>query len=375
MISDTTYLGARMVSGALENYFKEHAYQSLDESHYLPAAIIEALIDASFWASLRKEEGYLPKISVALIPPDVATDPLRFATPVRLTPHHLVKLSPAVVQPSIHLGVWYTDNDVLIWGTIHDIPDSCLVLEVIEPGLLVIKHKRQEGYGKYVNIAVLKGDQVKLVDDRSLGLTEYPDLLASLLGKSLAIALDEPINVLVELAVAMRRHARGGLLLLVPPDQHQWKDSIVHPISYIIDPIYGGLSDLIQRYPMDRRRADWKSNILKIIDIIGGFTAIDGATIMTKNYEFLAFGAKVGRNQKNAQVPKVLLSEPIVGNEAEIVDPVKLGGTRHLAAAQFVHDQREAMALVASQDGVFTVFVWSAPTQIVHAHRIDVLLL
>jgi hypothetical protein len=40
-----------------------------------------------------------------------------------------------------------------------------------------------------------------------------------------------------------------------------------------------------------------------------------------------------------------------------------------------VHDQHDGVALVASQDGNFTVFSWSEALQLVHAHRIDVLLL
>jgi hypothetical protein len=46
-----------------------------------------------------------------------------------------------------------------------------------------------------------------------------------------------------------------------------------------------------------------------------------------------------------------------------------------MAAAQFVYDQRDAVALVASQDGQFTVYAWSVDMNMVHAHRIDVLLL
>jgi DNA integrity scanning protein DisA with diadenylate cyclase activity len=57
------------------------------------------------------------------------------------------------------------------------------------------------------------------------------------------------------------------------------------------------------------------------------------------------------------------------------VHPTRLGGTRHLSAAQFVHDQHGALALVASQDGRFTVFAWSGRDEIVHAHRIEALLL
>jgi hypothetical protein len=58
-----------------------------------------------------------------------------------------------------------------------------------------------------------------------------------------------------------------------------------------------------------------------------------------------------------------------------VAEPAQLGGTRHLSAAQFVHDQQDAIALVASQDGRFTVFAWSPCEGTVHAHRIDALLL
>jgi hypothetical protein len=57
-----------------------------------------------------------------------------------------------------------------------------------------------------------------------------------------------------------------------------------------------------------------------------------------------------------------------------VVAPTQLGGTRHLSAAQFVHDQPDALALVASQDGRFTVFAWSPSEAMVHAHRIEALL-
>jgi hypothetical protein len=70
-----------------------------------------------------------------------------------------------------------------------------------------------------------------------------------------------------------------------------------------------------------------------------------------------------------------VLTEPIVGGVASIVQPAQLGGTRHLSAAQFIQDQRDAVALVASQDGRFTVFAWSPCEEMVHAHRVETLLL
>ena len=69
------------------------------------------------------------------------------------------------------------------------------------------------------------------------------------------------------------------------------------------------------------------------------------------------------------------MTEPIQGDEAAVVTPDQLGGTRHLSAAQFIYDQRDATALVASQDGRFTVFAWSPCEDMVHAHRVETLLL
>ena len=60
---------------------------------------------------------------------------------------------------------------------------------------------------------------------------------------------------------------------------------------------------------------------------------------------------------------------------AVIVPPSQLGGTRHLSAAQFVHDNRDAVALVASQDRRFTVFTRSESDGRLHAHRVEALLI
>ncbi|RYY23473.1 MAG: hypothetical protein EOP41_06460, partial [Sphingobacteriaceae bacterium] len=107
----------------------------------------------------------------------------------------------------------------------------------------------------------------------------------------------------------------------------------------------------------------------------GGLTAVDGATIINERHELLAFGAKIGRSWKSKRVDQIVVTEPIIGSVASIIHPSKLGGTRHLSAAQFVFDQRDAVALVASQDGRFTIFAWSPREDMVHAHQIDILLL
>ena len=124
-----------------------------------------------------------------------------------------------------------------------------------------------------------------------------------------------------------------------------------------------------------RGEQEWQEAFRQAVDVIGGLTAVDGAALMTEQYELLAFGAKIVRRDGGGQVEQVIVTEPIVGGTASVVHPVQLGGTRHMSAAQFVQDQRDAVALVASQDGRFTVFAWSPCEEMVHAHRVETLLL
>ena len=260
-----------------------------------------------------------------------------------------------------------------MWGTTRTIPSYCFVLEVSSPGLLVIKHHRGEESGKYVNVAVLEADQLKMIDEQASSLPDCPPLLASLLGFDTPASWAQSLNVLVQLAASMRAHHRGGTLLVVRSGSEAWRESIVQPILYGVRPFFSELSDLMSDPASDKRR--WQEALARAVDIVAGLTAVDGATIITDRYELLAFGAKITRRDGSPRVEAVSMTEPIEGSSATTVNPSEMGGTRHLSATQFVHDQRDAVALVASQDGHFTVFAWSPCEALVHAHRVETLLL
>jgi len=160
---------------------------------------------------------------------------------------------------------------------------------------------------------------------------------------------------------------------VVPSGSEDWRQSIVQPIVYAIRPFFSELAELMTHPATERRR--WQEALSRAVDIIAGLTAVDGATIITDRYELLAFGAKIARRDGCPRVESVTVTEPIEGSTATTLNPTELGGTRHMSAAQFVHDQRNAVALVASQDGHFTVFAWSPCESMVHAHRVESLLL
>ena len=372
------YPAARSVAAKMHDYFRRYV-ESLDETNdfagRLPqASDIEAIIEAAFWASLRREEGYEPHISLAFLRPEHTVSPLMFERPIPLGATALAKLAPAVERPGIHLGVWRDESGLSVWGTTRDIPTYGFVLEVIDPGLLVVKHRRTDA-GKFVNVLVLQGDQIKLVDEDASTIPDCPPLLTSMLGLPIRSSHIDDVNVLVELAVSMRAHKRGGSLLVVPADSDAWRESILEPAGYAISPRFSELARLVREDESQRHDRQWQDAMHRTVEAIAGLTAVDGATLISNRYEVLAFGAKIGRRDGWTRVQEIIATEPIEGSTPTLVHPAELGGTRHLSAAQFVQDQRDSLALVASQDGRFTVFAWSPCENLVHAHRVESLLI
>ena len=384
MSTNPTYQAANTVAPIVEahfaRYIDEARRQGEDDLAPKPDAhCVAAIINATFWASFRPEEGRFPKISMAYLSPEHAKQPMVFEHPLPLTAAVLTKLAPAVERPEIHLGVWNYGNELKVWGTSRTIPSFCFVLEDIEPGLLVVKHRRLDGIGKYANVAVLKGEVVKVIDEKGTSLPDCPALLKALLAFT-AAATNGPqhsLNVLVQLSASMRAHGHGGILLVVPSRVDRWRDSIAQPILYSITPAFSALSELMRKKvdEDDDNRRQWESAVRRAVDTIGGMTAVDGATVINDRYEVLAFGAKIRRNEGSSPVDRWVITEPVVGNLPIVVQPTEHGGTRHLSAAQFVYDQRDSLALVASQDGKFTVFAWSPCEEMVHAHRVESLLM
>jgi hypothetical protein len=375
-----TYQAAIVIASQVEWIFNEHLRLAKDRGEIdlapLPeAAIVQMIIDAAFWASLRKEEGHSPKISLAFVDPSQAGNPLVFKQRLALTSSALAKIAPGVERAGIHLGVWHEDGEVYIWGTTTSIPNFCFVVDVSDPSLLVIKHRRFSGFGKFTNVAVLKGEQIKIVDSGSATMPDTPQLVLSLLDLTAPSYWNDAVNVMIQLAVSMRAHQRGGTLLIVSSKNNNWLHSIIKPFQYGVQPAFSGLSKLLNQDRKEASQIFWQTALRREVEHMAGLTAVDGATIVNENYDLLAFGAKIGRAKGKETVDDIILIEPVFGGGAVTIPAAKIGGTRHLSAAQFVNDQHDALALVASQDGHYTMFSWSDARNMVQAHRIDTLLL
>ena len=202
---------------------------------------------------------------------------------------------------------------------------------------------------------MFEGERVKLISPRPDGASDAPAVLRALLGQNTAETADGGDDLLLRLAVSMRAHRRGGTLLVVPAASETWRQSILRPIDYLVEPPFTELAELLLG-PTTEERA---LALGRAVDAVAGLTAVDGASVINDRYELIGFGVKIGRPDGRPRVERVTLTEPIEGNRPVVVGPLQLGGTRHNSAAQFAQDQRDAMAMVASQDGRFTLFAWS----------------
>jgi len=113
-----SYPAAQQVAPKVHAHFQTHM-AAARERGVVPGAIlpppevIERIINAAFWASLRREEGYVPKISIAYLPQEQDPKRLSFERSLPLTPPALAKVAPVVERAGIHLGVWHEGADVI----------------------------------------------------------------------------------------------------------------------------------------------------------------------------------------------------------------------------------------------------------------------
>ncbi len=334
--------------------------------------MIEHIISVGFWASLLHEEGHAPSITLAYTQP--AADALTFEQPLSFDPHVLAHLAPAVERPGIHLGVWHIEGELRVWGVTRRLPNWCFVLEVAAPGLLVVKYRRPDSVAKLANVAVLEGASAKMIEPQSAVITDAPPAMKPLLEFYASAGGRASDDVLVRTAISMREHGRGGTLLVVPHDTDAWSQSIAKPMLYTASPPYSEVDRLLE-LRREGDEAEASSEILSAIHALAGLTAVDGATVVSDRFALFAYGVKIKPGKQGRALEKVLITEPIEGSEPQELDPSQLGGTRHLSASQFVQDRPDSIAMVASQDGRFTVFVWSQAMGLVHGHRLESLLL
>lgn len=333
-----------------------HNAPAEDSSRYLPNPLtslqLQTLIEVSFWASLIQEEGKYHEFSLALCPQEFTTDSFVFESRVPFEAAQLAKLAPAFGPQENSIGVWFDDQgELVIWGFTPSAGIS-LAVRAYEPGQLLLSFDSSvAGFTAFIS-----GSRTEFFDPNDLPPNwRKPDLLGR----------QEDYK---QIAQFMRSLKCGGTLLLVN-EGSSWMDSIHQPVTFIGQP-YGKIkNDIIYRDKILKQELDKhpltshqhrsaREDVVKSLEVIGKLTAVDGATLVTFGLDVLAFGAKIRAKNLDREPGRLVIYEPFEGSVEREIGLSELGGTRHQSAAQFVFDQRDAIALVASQDRRLSILGW-----------------
>jgi hypothetical protein len=169
----------------------------------------------------------------------------------------------------------------------------------------------------------------------------------------------------------MRALGHGGALIVVPDDD-RWKESVAGPILYSGEEHFSAARKALDYLKDEQEKSGknsgetilWRHDLERLAKSIARFTAVDGATLMTRDLEVIGFGVGL-TSAPNAEGPPQIYKIDALDHD-EWFAPVALseiGGHRHQSAAQFIFNQRDAIAFVVSQDGNVTAFVWGEPEQ------------
>jgi len=351
----------------------------------LTAHHLSTLMNVSFWASFKKEEGRSVNIAVKYVPPDEVYRPFLLKHALPYNDENILRMSPVLQGSHVDLGVCIDHHDdLMIWGfdtgEFRMTERNYVRIHSLDPGVIRIAFED-------VNI-IFTGTRIICVDKNFL----YADALSTLVGKT---HLEPDIK---EIITEMYAHRNGGTLLIVP-ENDVWSRSIKEPILYASDPPFDTASisrgmlnfladhrvgyqdeygrflrpeerkflahgtqdeglDLNRHHFLSGQRHRVDEALVRSLKLTGQLTAVDGAVIVNDDLKVLAFGAKIKPLDTRESPETLFVSESSAGSVPLAVSLSEFGGTRHQSAAQFVFDQRQSVAFVASQDGIITMLTW-----------------
>lgn len=345
--------------------------QDESEELYGPKTIpsikhLETLVETAFWTSLQREEGRELRFIIKYMPEPWEELTLLFKSPIPFDVSNLRKLAPSLGR--VHVGVTASEaRGRLEICELTDVIAEPVAIKVLDPGQLIVSFVTS-------NVAAISGDEPVFIRDELLSWSKdiWSIFAKGEVTKEFSAFSEPRVGAIINIAREMRRAKHGGTLLVVPVGT-DITSSIDH-IVYEIDVESDNTSDYLISYLEAKRelaadknnkdiakrveRAHWRLNV-DAPQFIAQLTLVDGATLLSSNLDVKGFGVRI-KAASDSPLPYVVRIDPLDHSHwAEQVGTDKLlWGTRHKSAARFVFDNHDSIAVVVSQDGNVTAYVW-----------------
>lgn len=346
MADRSTSVRYSVQSSVLEHVLAARGGLHEDDAEVPSVDQLRQMVEATFWASLDRDEGRPVFPRVGFFSPWTGRE-YRFSRPVPLTVQTIAKLALTLPRFDV-LGLQAEgDESLSVWGI--GLPRfGRIVVRAVAPGTLILSAGHP--------IAVLRNERADIIDrtarERAHALlagVEVPGDLGDIRAR----------NVLLRVARSVARLQHGGSIAIVPVGNAEWRQFVEANSRDAHEP-YTGLSTAIADSHAAREgeaafslpEGELRERVQQRIDEVALLTSTDGALVIDSRLDVLSFGAKLVPPSLAAPV-KVF--QPLVGNEGHDVPLDEIGGMRHQSAARFVAAASGTSAIVVSQDGPISV--------------------
>lgn len=324
---------------------------------------LETLLDVAFFASLTQEEGKSVHFSLIYCDPALAVESkwpvVRFAADLPFSVEQIRKLSPATDPQAIDIGVYPSNGELAIWGTVY-LRRSQPGQQSFPPGLSLVS--RQVGV-----IVVRDGlEDLLTFSQGQLTFTDFHDsfdsvALRQLVAKAFLEDRSFPDRYasaakIIDIACVALNGGSGATVLVVPKGMTP---------EALDQPKYGVHEST--RETLAAALADSKQTDLT--RLVAQLAFVDGALVVDEFGMLLGAGTMI----RTEQTPDftVVLVNPAAPTTPHTQAPLSCfsGGARHRSALVFCYLNPGALALVVSHDGVMSLLVRPAQEDIVMAIR------
>ena len=376
---------------------------------------LDQLLTTIFFAGLETYEGEHHPIAVAFLgrspvnfvltedaaggaPPLYRWKILRFASPRPLATRELVKLAATGVHPRIYSAVGVLDDGRLaITGLaregVNARPDPFVKIVAARPGCLSIRS------GRDLAIEYERGVVLTVGDDQVFSAGPVHHALEAI-AQGAGVEDDVVPHYLDAVGFLVREiaaHGHGGILIISPDQQPSVAESAPYRMSLdsslaallrlawrIRGKAGDGLSarsrprELRMDSPADTGAAGSENRAFgqllhsaflteaeRVVEELGGMTAIDGAVLLNRDLALVAFGVILPVRQQ------ITVAEATTGEDGRVrlVD-LASRGTRHRASATYAEEHPGSVVFVASEDGQVSCMFREQPTEPVRLWRL-----
>jgi len=329
---------------------------------------------------------------------------LEFTDSRPFTAHELKQLSQAADYYRSLIGIKFGQNGKLrIWGIIHSGPrwlrevaggrrasvplPPSLVIKIIGPGSLevckgsLLLAKLDQGYliGKSLDVFNSLWLPAIFAPFREEYLTSHIAMREQTQKPRASLDPDLPRmigqHMVRRMIAAIRDSNHGGTLILISPERtvelchtnryinfkytfldgeprRRWGTLIVKALNTLAE-VYGSRGTDItvgwKEYEKSTNGTivELDEAIFEFSYLIARLAAVDGAVVLTKQFELLGFGTEIKLEQ--AHIPRVARALDLEGHQEEM-ESVENVGTRHRSAYRLFKEMPDALAIVISQD-------------------------